>query len=574
MHEDGIHVKLGYWYDDGPEELVKEFIDPAQVAPGGAQRPSELAYIFQPPKKEFQMKIRFDGDFNLHGGDGVALVVACGHGANPPGGFEHLQYFWIKREEIGTATWEWSYKTWKDDGLGGLTEDPETFFTIPAPQTQDQSSSFADVTPSEPFGVRDSSVTVYVMRGHWVRGPGGGPVIRTAEETVSGSTGVRALRRITDPPGLTKQRWAEEPPIAISGDWFDRLPGSAGSPYIFEFRNLGVNNNAARARLQLRAHSEERDTGLEPTSNGVGEDSSSEYDPNEHQMTNTMSKRRRGAEGKANSGKQPRTGKSGPKRNDAELGSPDRDDEELAPRVKNETRGSHNEATGENDAARSLRSLRLEPRADPEIGLESNRLFVTPETNSETGTKGAPAAANQEEEDLYGDSRRPSLYNEPRNEQANAAPAISGEGEEDLYGDSRHSSLYNEPRNEQVDAAVLGAPSSLVNGGTGADSDLRRNGGGERSSSNARTMTLQQEIPRAAIDLTMTDENEAEDEPAEEDAEKSSTNAEAVGTPGAVKAEDSDDEESLRLRLEVAELRLRLYESKKRKRSGVKAEEQ
>ncbi|TKA74881.1 hypothetical protein B0A55_05030 [Friedmanniomyces simplex] len=506
MHKDGIHLKLGYWYDDGTEELVKEFIDPAQT--------------------EFQMKIRFDGDFNLHGGDGVALVVAlvvaCGHGAHPPGGFEHLQYFWIKREEIGTATWEWSYKTWKDDGLGGLTEDPETFFTIPAPYTQEKSSSFADVTQSEPFGVRDSSVTVYVVRGHWARGPNSVPVIRTAEETVSGSTGVRAPRRITDPPGLTEQRWAKEPPIAISGDWSDRLPGSAGSPYIFEFRNLGVNDNAARTRLQLRAHSEERDTNPEPTNNDVEEDSSSESSDRY---------------------------KRGLKRKEAEIGSPDRDDEELAPPVKNETRGSHDEATGEIDAARSLRLLSLEPRADPEVGPESKRLFVTPEINSETATEGAPAVTNDEEEEHR------------------------WEGEEDLYGDSRHPSLYNEPRNEQADAAVLGAPPGLVNGGTGAGSDLGRNGGGERSS-NARTMTPQQEIPRAAIDLTMADENEAEDEPVEEDAKKSSTNAEAVGTPSTTKAEDSDDEESLRLRLEVAELRLRLYESKKRKRSGVKAEEQ
>ncbi|KAK4902289.1 hypothetical protein LTR27_001192 [Elasticomyces elasticus] len=193
----GVHVQLR----DGTNRLITGYHDaPEDGALAAARELHVTSYIQERPGDIFQVKFWFAEHFKLGSASGVAVTIACGHGDDPPSGFQHRQCFWLKPEDISTPTWEDSFKTWQ---IGTIAEPVETFFTFPVPNSGG-TESFTAGTQEENLETSQGSVVVSVSRGDWPVGPNGLSSVRSAPETATEDDDVRLVRTTTDPPDLTQ----------------------------------------------------------------------------------------------------------------------------------------------------------------------------------------------------------------------------------------------------------------------------------------------------------------------------------------------------------------------------------
>ncbi|KAK5685332.1 hypothetical protein LTS10_003410 [Elasticomyces elasticus] len=410
----GVHIQLR----DGANRLIAGYHDALDDgAHAAAQDLHITSHVQERPGDIFQVKFWFDEHFKLGDASGVAITITCGHGVNPPGGFQHRQCFWLKPEDISTPTWEDSYKLWQTGVIG---EPTETYFTFPVPKSGG-TESFTAGTREGNLEAPQGSVVVSVSRGDWPLGPHGLPSVRSAPETATEDDDVRSVRPTTSLPGLTQARWDGEPPIAIAHHWFDRIEGNLGQSYTFEFKNLDVSEIFRQeGRFQLDAG--------ELAAEDAEQTSDLEYNPNKHR------KRKRGTADKTSTRKQHHCGSD----DDCGVGSrswrarldEDQDDEEILP-VKTKACDSDNGQREDRHAAESLGRLSLQPKA------EAVSRAVTPAGEPQPVAQAPPGTP--EEEDLYNDSRHPSLYRELNNAQSGTAvqAALQHLGAQSLRHSSR-----------------------------------------------------------------------------------------------------------------------------------------
>ncbi|KAK5742199.1 hypothetical protein LTR17_003440 [Elasticomyces elasticus] len=518
----GVHIQLR----DSANRLITSYHDvAADDTPSAAQGLHITSCIQERPGDIVQVKFWFDEHFKLGDASGVAITITCGHGVNPPGGFQHRQCFWLKPEDINTPTWEDSYKLWQ---TGVIWEPAETYFTFPVPNFGG-TESFTAGTHEGNLEAPQGSVVVSVSRGDWPVGPNGLPSVRSAPETATEDDDVRSVRLTTDPPDLAQARWDGEPPIAIAHHWFDCIEGDLGQSYTFEFKNLDV------SEISLQEERFQLDAG-ELAAEDAEQTSDLEYNPNKHR------KRKRGTADKTSTRKQHHCGSD----DDCGVGSrgwrarldEDQDDEEILP-VKTEACDSDNGQRVDRHAAESLGRLSLQPKA------EAVSRAATPVREVQPAPQVAPGTP--EEENLYTDSSHPSLYHELDN----AQPGIV------VQRASQHLAMQTLRR-------------SSVEDGGGVDHD---------ADAGSRAPGQQQGDMPAGGDLTMADPEERA--PIEQDPDNAADNVVTAGHSREA-GDGSEDEEDLeilaeelrlqredvRIQREQLEVRKKQHAMQKKKREG------
>ncbi|KAK5737955.1 hypothetical protein LTR17_006395 [Elasticomyces elasticus] len=533
MRDHGIRVRL---YDS--VGYIDEYDAPVPADASGTTEEPPATLVSRPPGREFTVEIDLR-DFHLYSASGVAVIIACGHGPQPPGGFEHVQYYWIEAKDMKTHAFDFaSYDTWEDDCAADTVETP---YTMP-PRRRDPGDDDLAPTSMEPFNAMNGSVAVYVLRGH-ITNDSYREVTKWAE------------RPSTDPPA-TRMGIFHDSPITIARNWFTRLAKSNGRPYVFKYTNVG------RADCHLRSNDltpdyDDTDTGHESVQEYDTEDSDSLYESNESGSresddirsvapsdtstigslwdrinneldlapgpplpTEPTRKRRRVSEDALGFRRQLRRRRHSTQGSGLVQASPskihdaDEDDEELLP-AKAE---SPHPTTALNKAVTALGASQASRQ------VSSRRAAVV-----------RPAVEEYQEEDLYGDSRHPSLYNESAVEQRNAAPPDAAES----HVSQPHDRL---DRDEQFDTG---------------------------SSRRRRATLLQLGHPPTPIDLT-TDEREDFTQVKQECDEPQSSveDHSASATAGDVASDDEDGLNILaeEIRLKREDVRLQMEELKLRKK--------
>ncbi|KAK5676804.1 hypothetical protein LTS10_010568 [Elasticomyces elasticus] len=157
-HHHGINVSL----TSATRSSIDEYIDPSFERPRGLKGELNKVHIIATPGEDFRVNLSFE-DFRLYSGEGVAVVVACGHGEYPPGGFEHVQYYWIDGdflEECGPWHFD-GYEVWTEKHSSANIELP---FTMPVYSAAEGVSDTVR-TYQAPFQAKRGSVTVFIQRG-------------------------------------------------------------------------------------------------------------------------------------------------------------------------------------------------------------------------------------------------------------------------------------------------------------------------------------------------------------------------------------------------------------------------
>jgi len=104
-----------------------------------------VARVSALPGAHFGVKVSFD-NFKLYSAQGVSITVACGHGDNPPGGFEHVQHYWISSKDIATGFSRNRFDIWDNDRSLSFRTVP---YTIPAPHSKSLSCRSQDFANTE-----------------------------------------------------------------------------------------------------------------------------------------------------------------------------------------------------------------------------------------------------------------------------------------------------------------------------------------------------------------------------------------------------------------------------------------
>ncbi|KAK5703123.1 hypothetical protein LTR97_004072 [Elasticomyces elasticus] len=168
-HHHGITVSL----TSATPSCIDEYIDPSFERPRGPKGELDKVQIIATPGEDFRVNLSFE-EFRLYSGEGVTVVIACGHGDDPPGGFEHVQYYWIDGRFLGKCSpWHFDgYEIWNEKRSSTNLDLP---FTMPvsygkfvSPRTGIIDGAEVSDTPrlyQSPFQPKTGSVTVFVQRG-------------------------------------------------------------------------------------------------------------------------------------------------------------------------------------------------------------------------------------------------------------------------------------------------------------------------------------------------------------------------------------------------------------------------
>ncbi|KAK4893211.1 hypothetical protein LTR27_008332 [Elasticomyces elasticus] len=244
-HHHGITVSL----TSATRSSIDEYIDPSFERPRGLKGELDKVQIIATPGEGFRVNLSFE-EFRLYSGEGVAVVIACGHGDDSPGGFEHVQYYWIDGELLEECgPWHFDgYEVWTEEGTSNNIELP---FTMPGPYNGTEISDTPQMCQA-PFHTKDGSVAVFVQRGTVMNHPEAWffPTLRVQRSRGGMKSFVPTE---TDSP-LANVGMFERNPVTIARNWFIPIGGKNGHPYVFEFTNTdaaGVNPTT----LQLRPDS-------------------------------------------------------------------------------------------------------------------------------------------------------------------------------------------------------------------------------------------------------------------------------------------------------------------------------
>ncbi|KAK5743646.1 hypothetical protein LTR17_002553 [Elasticomyces elasticus] len=244
-HHHGITVSL----TSATRSCIDEYIDPSFERPRGLKGELDKAQIIASPGEDFRVNLSFE-DFRLYSGEGVAVVIACGHGDESPGGFEHVQYYWIDGdflEECGPWHFD-GYEVWTKKHSSTNIELP---FTMP---NYSAAAGVSDTvrTYQAPFQAKRGSVAVFIQRGTVMNHPEAWffPTLRA--ETSKRGIAV-FLPAKTDAP-VANVGVFERLPVTIARNWFIPIGGKNGHPYVFEFTNTDA-ADVNPTTLQLRPDS-------------------------------------------------------------------------------------------------------------------------------------------------------------------------------------------------------------------------------------------------------------------------------------------------------------------------------
>ncbi|KAK4889772.1 hypothetical protein LTR27_011484 [Elasticomyces elasticus] len=541
MRNHGIHIRL---YDS--DGYIGEYDAPVPADRTDIKGKLTTALVSRPSGREFTVEVDLR-DFQLYSASGVAVTIACGHGLQPPGAFEHVQYYWIEGKDMKTHAFDFgSYDTWEDECAAETVKIP---YTMPPPRC-DMAGDVVASTSLEPFYATKGSVAVYVQRGHVVNGH------HTPWQLLPGGTTDRDMNTKGPPT---------EPPIRRIGI-FQNSPITIGSisstvsmvGLVFSSSPMLVLPEDCAGK-QLRAHDPTPDHDNADIGN-VGphehdtEDSDSQYGTDESNGDSSVTASDTDSNGSVWD------------TSDADLDLATRFPPPVAPTRKRK-RDSDNVPKHNGRLRRGGRqsSTLVQPSyskihetdEDDEELLPTKAESPHPTTafNKAVTTLGASQASRQV----------PWRGTAPRSATV-ARPAVEGY-EEDLYGDSRHPSLYNESAVEQRNAAAPDDAESQVGQPHGRlDRDEQFNTG---STERSRATLLRQGQPPTPIDLT-TDEGEDFTQVKQEVAEPHGSEER---NPALATAEDvaSDDEDGLKIlveeiRLKREDVRLQMEELKLRKK--------
>ncbi|KAK5676783.1 hypothetical protein LTS10_010547 [Elasticomyces elasticus] len=543
MRDHGIRVRL---YDS--IGYIDEYDTPVPASPSGTTEEPPAVLVSRPPGREFIVEIDLR-DFHLYSASGVAVIIACGHGPQPPGGLEHVQYYWIEAKDMETHAFDFaSYDTWGDDFAADTVETP---YTMPS-RRRDLGDDDLAPTSMEPFNAPNGSVAVYVLRGH---------VTNDSYREVS----KWPERLPTDPPA-TRMGIFHDSPITIARNWFTRLAKSNGRPYVFKFTNV-ADEDLGRADCRLRSNDltpdyDDADTGHESVQEYDTEDLDSLYESNG-----------------SVSGESDDIRSVAPS-DTSTIGSPwDRINNEwdLAtgpPLLTEPTRKRRRVSEDALGSRRQLRRRRHSTQGGGLVQASHSKIHDADEDDEEalptkTESPQSTTALNVTVTELRvsqaprqmasrGTAPRPAMV---------GRPTVDHCEEEDLYGDSRHPSLYNESTVEQRNAAAPDTTGSHVSPPHGrVDPDEHFNNG---SAECRRATLLRQGQPPTPIDLT-TDEGEDFTQVKQE---STPPHGSEERDPTLATAEDvaSDDEDGLKIladeiRLKREDVRLQMEELQLRKK--------
>ncbi|KAK5743645.1 hypothetical protein LTR17_002552 [Elasticomyces elasticus] len=404
-HPDGISVQAR----DEDDHWKEEYNGPQISFSDWSKGDQDAACITEKPGEGFLIKIWFT-DFKLHGAEGVVVIVGCGHGANKPGGFEHVQCYWIDGDEVEALHYRTChYEVWEE----GQASPGLVGYTMPAPPGKYLSGPYDDpfanmqaaegpnggitITDASGLEVPEGSVVVYVQRANFAN---------NYSSLRGGLRGAGQPRLVTDPPDtrVSKPRPSTKlrnecgvDPIIIARHWFQQLGGEHGMPYIFEFKNLGC-VDTVKAQLQLRDDSGSKDADPESDNDfpAVYEDddgdSGGDYDPKDRTYSNIPTTKKRKPKSSAGEGprkqRAPGGGRGRKRRSESRSAEPAIEDQGIGEAPDVYDFGHHHRAS-----------------------VGSSTLTMRGRT---------PAAVDPEEDELYRDSRHPSLYNEPEEKLATA----------------------------------------------------------------------------------------------------------------------------------------------------------
>ncbi|KAK5730217.1 hypothetical protein LTR15_000151 [Elasticomyces elasticus] len=442
-----------------------------------------------------------------------------------------------------------SYDTWVDEGAAETTE---TLYTMPPPRC-DIAGDVLGSTSTEPFNAMRGSVTVYVLRGHVTNFP------RIPWRFLVERDRDTKERPLTDPP-IRRMGKIQNSPITIAKSWFDKLGGRNGRPYVFGYINFGaedIDRNGWQMRVYDPTPDDEMANTKHESPHGYDtEDCFSLYGSGEGDGNSSVTSSDTSTVGSAwdkidadldlatrfphpapTTRKRKRRSNNVPKRHPqpqrggtqsstlvqakySKAYEADEDDEELLP-AKTE---SPHSATALNIAVTALGASQASQQ-DQSKGTAPKR-----RTGSEQ------AAEEYEEEDLYGDSRHPSLYNE--------SAAVERRN-------------HTGPDNAESNVSQRHGP---------LDQDEQSDTGSSRCK---RTTLLRQGQPPTPIDLT-TDEGEDLTQVKQEVAEPhgSKERNSALATTEDVASDDEGDLKILaeEIRLKREDVRLQMEELKLRKK--------
>ncbi|KAK3650486.1 hypothetical protein LTR56_006191 [Elasticomyces elasticus] len=531
MRDHGLRVRL---YDS--VGYIDEYDTPVPASPSGITEEPPAVLVSRPPGREFTVEIDLR-DFHLHSASGVTVIIACGHGPQPPGGFEHVQYYWIEAKDMKTHAFDFaSYDTWEDDCAADTVETP---YTMP-PRRRDLGDDDLTPTSMEPFNATNGSVAVYVLRGHVVNDP-----YRDLSK--------RPERPLTDPPA-TRMGIFQDSPVTIARNWFAKLVRSNGRPYVFKYINL-ADEDLGRADCRLRSNDMTPDHDDADTE----EENPHQYGPED-------------SDGPYQSGDS--DGNSSATASDTDtIGSFwDRinTESDLATNLPLPTEPTRKRRRVSEDASESRRQLRRRRQAshskihdmdeDDEEGLPTKT--ESPQSTTALNVAVTTLTASQAPRQVTPRGLAPRLATV-------VTQAMDEYEEEDLYGDSRHPSLYNEPATEQRNVeppATTDAHDDQPNGRVGQDEHF---GTGSSRRRRRRATLLQLGCPPTPIDLTL----DGSDDPAQVKDEVVEPQDSLERNPASTTAEDvtSDDEGGLKIlaeeiRLKREDVRLQMEQLELRKR--------
>ncbi|KAK3629302.1 hypothetical protein LTR56_008784 [Elasticomyces elasticus] len=559
-HTDGIHVQLRA----GDDSWIEEYDDEQISTPARAQRDYTGVCVAEKPGIPFRVKIWFrdfvshksDGDasFSSHKNDGLAVIVGCGHGKHPPGAFDHVQYYWIKPNNLNTNHYRFcDYEVWKEDPHGPIKVD-SIEYTMPAPPVV----SPGTCTDGIGLPMAEGSVVVSGQRGKFVNKHGS----LSSNNTLRNS--VLPARAVTDPPDTRAYRASiprksqtlrhrhNDDPIVIARHWFEERDGEHGIPYVFEFKS---NIDPVGAGLERSPDSGEQDQDPEDESDGSDSgcdtaDTGSELDPTENPMfageLMTAKRKRKvklGMKSEMDANLRKKSAcKIRPDTSIAVLISEDQDDEEIHPDRNNsvEPHVPIRAGGGRVSAFSAFSAQGMFARFKrfvAGIKIEDDIPGLAPRMPSshEQRHQQQHATVKLKHEDIYQGTNRPSLYQGPDSEEASARTA---EALEVLADHQEH--LIDVPK-----STIGGEREALI-------SDLQQQaepseghndsveGANEEEDEIQILATVRQQQSRTIIDLTMEDSDDdegAEDEQAEIEAREAKVKIARAARAARIEAE-------------------------------------
>ncbi|KAK3672831.1 hypothetical protein LTR78_007184 [Recurvomyces mirabilis] len=159
----------------------------------------EAANIAVAPRMPVEVWVKALPDFDFKGASGIMIVLACGHGAQPPGGIEHMEAWWLSEKDCRE---EWYFKmlawtVWDHVDLALRSKrksDHRTLdITVPAPVNASVPVSLF----RQRFSAADGTITVSIMRGNLSYGKEMQPALVRRAKSRGETTSTRSL---TNPP--------------------------------------------------------------------------------------------------------------------------------------------------------------------------------------------------------------------------------------------------------------------------------------------------------------------------------------------------------------------------------------